>query len=145
MIDSAPDPSPESLRRAKLFWEQAREDHRNARKKRKAKEHLESGYLSFQAALNALTVVCYVNGQFRLPNHRTVGMAGLCAGIDARFEALREACGELDTVQDRSPFDAQPDGAALAELSRTALAHGERVLAAVAAYLKEHRARMFSP
>ena len=138
-------PSPEALRRAKLFWEQARDDHRNAGKKRKAKEHLESAYLSFQAALNALAVVCYVNGKFQPPNHSAVQMASLCAEIDPRFEVLREACAALDTVQDRSPFDKQPDAAALAEMSRAALESGERILGAVAAYLKEHRPRMFAP
>lgn len=97
MADSAP--SPQALRRAKLFWEQAGLDSQGARQKHKARAYLESGYLSFQAALNALTAVCYLNAKFQLPNHSAVQMAGLCAAVDTRFEAVREACEALEAVQ----------------------------------------------
>lgn len=138
-------PTPEALRRAKLFWEQASEDHRNAGKKLKAKAYLESGYLSFQAALNALSVVCYLNGKFRLPNHSTAQMAALCAGIDPRFEAVRDACEGLDAVQQQSPFGPQPDDTALDGMSRTALHNGKSVLDAVSGYLKANRRHAFAP
>ncbi len=142
---AAPAPTPQTVRRAKLFWEQAGQDRKNAEMKHKAREHLESGYLSFQAALNALTVVCYLNGKFQLPNFSAVRMAALCADIDPRFEALREACAALEAVQQRSPFDAAPDAAVLAELSRTSLERGAQVLDAVRLYLKDHRKHAFAP
>lgn len=138
-------PTSQTARRAKLFWEQAGQDHKRAEKKHKAREHLESGYLSFQAALNALTVVCYLNGKFQLPNFSAVRMAALCADIDPRFEALREPCAALEAVQQRSPFDTAPDAADLAELSRASLEHGTQVLDAVRRYLKDQRQHAFAP
>jgi hypothetical protein len=143
MTQSAP--SPQVLRRARLFWEQAILDGRSARDKHKASAHLESGYLSFQSALNALTAVCYLNGRFQLPNFSAVQMAGLCAEVDGSFDAIGEACAALDAVQQHSPFDAKADPAALANLSRESLAHGAHIVAAVRTYLKERRKRFFAP
>jgi hypothetical protein len=132
-------PTSQALRRAKLFWEQALLDRKGAEQKRKAKAHLESGYLNFQAALNALAAVCYLNGKFQIPNHSAARMAALCAEMDPRFEAIQEAGAALEAVQQRSPFDAEPDAAALAELSRAAQEDGGKVLDAVRSYLKERR------
>jgi hypothetical protein len=143
MADSAP--SPQTLRRAKLFWEQAGLDNRGARQKHKARAYLESGYLSFQAALNALTAVCYLNSKFQLPNHSTVQMAGHCAAVDARFDAIREACEALEAVQHHGPFDADADDASLAKLSADGLRQSALVIAAARAYLKAHRTRFFAP
>jgi HEPN domain-containing protein len=138
-------PSPQTLRRAKLFWEQAGQDHRAARERQRAGAPLEAAYLSFQAALNALTVVCYLNGRFQLPNFSTVRMAAQCAELDARFEAVRESCETLEAVQERGPFDAEPDPDALAALGKASLAQSDQVVEAVRAYLKEHRKRFFAP
>jgi len=138
-------PTPQALRRARLFWAQAGQDQKAAAQKHKGRAYLESGYLSFQAALNALTVVCYLNGKFQLPNFSAVQMAALCAEIDPSFEAVRESCAALEAVQQRSPFDAAPDAVALAELSHASLEHGAQVLDAVRAYLQVHRRRAFAP
>jgi hypothetical protein len=101
--------------------------------------------LSFQAALNALTVVCYLNGRFQPPNFSTARMAALSAELDPRFEAVRAACDALESVQHRSPFEAEPDPVALGELGRSSLSHSTQVVEAVRAYLKEHRKRFFAP
>jgi len=143
MTDTAP--TPHALRRAKLFWEQAGLDSRGARRKHKARAYLESGYLSFQAALNALAAVCYLNAKFQLPNYSAVQMAGLCAAVDARFDAIREACEALEAVQQHGPFDSGADEAGLARLSAEGLRQSARVIAATRAYLKAHRKRFFAP
>jgi hypothetical protein len=145
MAESAAAPSPQTLRRAKLFWEQATQDQGSAREKYRGHAPLEAAYLSFQAALNALTAVCYVNGRFQLPNFSTVRMAAQCAEIDGRFEGIRAACEALEAVQERSPFDAAPDAAALKALGKDSVDHGAQVLDAVRAYLKEHRKIFFAP
>ena len=137
-------PSEQALRRAKLFWDQAEQDTRAAKDKLK-RAPLESAYLSFQAALNALTVVCYVNGRFQLPNFSTTRMAALCVELDPRFETIREACEALEAVQQHSPFAAEPDSVALAALGKSSFEHSARVVEAVRAYLREHRERFFAP
>jgi hypothetical protein len=143
MAESAP--TPQALRRAKLFWEQAALDSQGARQKHKAHAYVESGYLSFQAALNALTAVCYLNAKFQLPNHSAVQMAGLCAAVDPGFDAIREACTALEAVQHHSPFEAEPDTTGLAQLSAAGLKHSAQVIEAARAYLKAHRKRFFAP
>ena len=137
-------PSGQALRRAQLFWEQSNQDIRAAKDKLK-RAPLESAYLSVQAALNALTVVSYLNGKFQLPNFSTARMAAEAAGVDSRFETLREACEALEAVQHRSPFEADPDPVALADLGKTSFDHGRHVIDSVRGYLKEHQKRFFSP
>ncbi|HEX7928965.1 MAG TPA: hypothetical protein VF678_15320, partial [bacterium] len=92
-------PTPEALRRAKLFWAQAEADLKDAAKKHKAKAHLESGYLSFQGAINALTVVCYLHGRFQVPNFSAAKMAAECQEVDSRFTALDGSCAALEQAQ----------------------------------------------
>lgn len=138
-------PTPEALRRAKVFWQQARQDAKSAAKKRRAGDHLESGYLSFQAAINALTVVCYLQGTFQVPNYSATKMASLCQDVDARFAALGPACAALEEVQAHSPFQPAAEPAVLAELSRASLEHGQAVVETVRGFLKEHRRRFFAP
>jgi len=137
-------PSAQSIRRAKLFWEQATQDLKGAREKLPSAP-LESAYGCFQAALNALTTVCYLNGRYQLPNFSTARMAALCAEFEPAFESLRAPCDELESVQHRSPFDKAPDPQALAELGRTSLAASTQVVDRVRDYLKEHRKRFFAP
>jgi hypothetical protein len=138
-------PSPEALRRAQVFWQQAQQDVKSAAKRHQAGKHLESGYLSFQGAINALTVVCYLHGRFQVPNFSAVKMASLCQDLDARFEALQPACVALEQVQEHSPFQPAAEPAVLVELSRASLAGGRTVLETVRGYLKEQRRRFFAP
>lgn len=132
-------PSPRAVRRARLFWEQAHRDHRAARDKQRRRAPLQAAYLSVQAALNALSAVSYLNGRFQLPNFSTARMAALCVELDGRFEAILSACESLEAVQERSPFDATQDAAALDALGAASVEHSTRVLDAVRMYLKEHR------
>lgn len=145
MAEFPPAPSPQTIRRAKLFWEQAAQDQESARRKQRDAAPLEAAYLSFQAALNALTAVCYLHGRFQLPNFSALRMAALCTELDGRFEKISSACEALEAVQERSPFDAAPDAAALDTLGKASVDHGARVLEAVRAYLKEHRRVFFAP
>ena len=140
----APRPSAETLRRARLFWRQARDDLKAAARRLKAGAGLESGYLSAQAASNALSTVCCLHGRFQLPTHSPARMAGLCEELDARFAALGDACAGLEEVQQHSPF-APPEPAAALALARRALEQGGAVCEEVRAYLREHRGRFFAP
>jgi len=132
-------PSPRAVRRARLFWDQAHQDHRAARDKQRRHAPLEAAYLSVQAALNALSAVSYLNGRFQLPNFSTARMAALCVELDGRFEAILGACESLEAVQEHSPFEDAPDTAALDALGAASVEHSTRVLDAVRTYLNEHR------
>jgi hypothetical protein len=145
--DQAPDyvPTPEALRRAQVFWRQAEADLKDATKKHKAKAHLESGYLSFQGAINALTVVCYLHGRFQVPNFSAAKMAALCQDVDGRFTALDAACAALEQAQGHSPFGPPSPPAELLAMSQAALDGGRAVVETVRGYLKEHRRRYFTP
>ena len=148
MADPTPSPyvpTPEALRRAQLFWRQAEDDLKAAGKRHKAKVYIEAGYLSFQGAINALTVVCYLHGQFQVPNYSAAKMAAACVEIDERFATLEAACMALEQVQHHSPFGSAGDPAAVAEDSRAGLEGGRQVLEMVRSYLKEHRREYFAP
>ena len=138
-------PSPEAVRRARTFWEQSRQDLQEARRKLKARSYLDSSYLSLQAAINSMMSVCYLNGEFRVPNFSTIQLAGRLEGFDARFRAIAPHCRALEEVQSRSPYDPARDEADERSQSRLNYAHGDAILKAVRVYLKENRKRFFSP
>lgn len=142
---AAHEPSAEALRRAQVFWHQAQDDAQRAKKQHRAGAHLESGYLSFQAAINALAAVAYLHGQFRGPTYSAAKMAALCEELDPRFGSVAEACRALEAVQEHSPFRPPEHPAALAPLAAASLAHVQAVLQAVRAFLKENRRRYFKP
>ncbi len=145
MPESSAAPTPEALRRARLLWQQGGSDLNSARVRRKEGAHLESAYLSFQAAINALSAVCYLHGQFRIPNFSPVQLASLCEGFDGQFSALAAPCAELEGVQKHGPFDAATDGQALGTLSKDALQRSLAVQDAVRRYLTANRKRFFTP
>jgi len=145
MTESAPIPTAETLRRARMFWEQGQADLAEAKRLRRAGSHLDSSYLSFQAAINALTSVCYLHGEFRVPNFSTVQLAALLQGFDAQFERVEAAAQALESAQELNPFAGERD---LAEEQRRAeefYDHGYSIVKTVRGYLKANRKRFFAP
>lgn len=145
MENADQNPSPEAVRRARAFWEQSRQDLKEARRKLNSKSYLDSSYLSLQAAINSMMSVCYLNGEFRVPNFSTIQLAGRLEGFDARFRAIAPHCRALEEVQGRSPYDPARDEADERSQSRLNYAQGDAILKAVRGYLKENRKRFFSP
>ena len=128
--------SENTVQRARVLWQQSREDLSEAKRRLRKGAHLESSYLSLQAALNALSCVCSLNGEVRLPSHSPVQMAGLCAGIDVRFEDLGKACEALEEVHERSPFADDREAQEERRYARLCHGHAQSVLEAVRGYLK---------
>ena len=137
-------PSAETLRRAQMLWEQSGLDLRQAKRFRREKRWLEGSFLAIQAALNALTALCGLQGHFRLPNYSAVQLASLCAQEEPAFEALLPTCRALDEAQEQSPFAEIPAPEAKAAGTRT-LAHSTEVISAVRTHLKKHRKKYFKP
>ncbi|HUJ75064.1 MAG TPA: hypothetical protein VL359_09405 [bacterium] len=140
-------PSDQALHRARVSWLQSVTDYRSAQKRRRQRAYLESAYLSFQSALNALSAVCHAHRRYQIPNFSTVQLAALCEEFDARFADVREACAALEKVQDYSPFAQGATGhdRELARVAQAALRHAGLVHKAVRAFLKENRKRFFAP
>lgn len=138
-------PGAETLRRARLFWRQSREDLKEARRLLRAGATLDSGYASLQAALNALSAVCYLQGHVQLPQSSTLHMLDLCRQADSRFEMLAGACAALEEAARQNPFVPQPqtDGGKAAGKAR--LEQSGEIIAMVRAYLKDNRKRFFAP
>ncbi len=138
-------PSPETLRRAQAYWQQGQADLKEARRHRRARAHLESAYFSFQAAVNALVSVCYLEGHYQVPTHSVLRLTGLLQGHDERFAALQAAAESLEGAQQLNPFAAERDAAQEQAQARLYYDQSAAILDAVRAYLKVHRKRYFSP
>ena len=144
-MNSTDELSSETLRRARLAWEQSVADLRNARHSLKQGGTLESSFFSLQAAVNALAVVPQLYGHFQLPTHSPTQLLALCRDVDNRFEALEAPCATLEAVQDQDPFrpgarEEDPQSA-----SQRALDDAKAVHKAVREFLKDNRKRYFVP
>ena len=138
-------PSPETARRARVFWEQSRQDLKGARRQLRAGAYLDSGYASLQAALNALSAVCYLQGHLQLPQSSPVRMLALCRAAHPRFGELEEACMALEEAAEQNPFAPAKDADGGKAAGKARLAQSGAVVKSVRAYLKDNRGRFFAP
>ncbi|MBI4082668.1 MAG: HEPN domain-containing protein [Candidatus Lambdaproteobacteria bacterium] len=142
-MTESPKPTPDTLRRARVYWEQSRADLKLSRRRLREGAFLECAYFSLQAATNALSTVCRLHGHVQLPQHSLGRLAELCAEADGRFRGPAPSLAALEAVMARSPFEPpQPDAEAQ---SRACLDHAETILDTVRGYLREHRRRYFAP
>jgi HEPN domain-containing protein len=142
--EAAP-PSAETLRRAQTFWQQGQADLKEARRKLRARSYVDASYLSFQAALNALTSLAHLHGEPRAPNFSTLRLASLLEGYDPALAPLRAAAEALEEAQALNPYAAQRDAAEERRRARLYYAHGAAILKQVRAWLKARRRRFFAP
>lgn len=140
-----PAPGPDALRRARNYWEQSGEDCKDAGQRLQHRNWLDASYLHYQSAVNALICVCHLHGKFRVPANSAVQLAASCAGEEPRFAGLREACGELEEVLQRGPYDAGRDPLEEERLANRCQAHAGIVRDTVRGYLKDNRKRYFKP
>ena len=143
---SEPDtPSADTLRRARVFWQQSRQDLKAAKGQLRLGGSLESGYLSLQAALNALSAVCYLSGHVQLPQSSTMHMLALCREADPRFAMLEEACMALEEAAEQNPFAPPRDVDEGKRAAKARYEQGSAIVQAVQTYLKDNRKRFFAP
>ena len=140
-------PTSETIRRARVFWEQSAQDLKEARRMLRRKDFLRSSFLSLQAAMNGLAAVCHLHGHFQLPTGGPAQLLGLCAQADPRFGEQVGAYPALERVLEQEPF--APGRASETEVEaafgRQCLEEGERLLESVKGYLRENRERFFAP
>ncbi|MCZ6531574.1 MAG: hypothetical protein O7A08_01265 [SAR324 cluster bacterium] len=137
--------SPPSLHRARVFWEQSQQDLKTAKRQQRAGAFLDGRYFSLQAALNALSAVCHLQGHFQLPNASVLMLLALCRDVDPRFALLNQACTALEEAALQNPFVPGTDQGNGKAAGRDNLAHSEAVIKAVRGYLKDNRKRYFAP
>ena len=137
-------PSAEILRRARAHWEQAGEDLRQARRALGKGDPVQGGFMSLQAAQNALRVPCLLHGHVMPPLHSPAALAALLGAEVPELTALAAPCGVLEEAQGLNPFARRDPGEEREQAAR-ALEQAEAVLAQIKAYLKARKHRYFAP
>jgi len=136
-------PSPETLRRARLVWEQSRADLKSARASHKSGLFMHSSFLCLQSAMNGLSAICQLHGHFQLPTGGPAQLLALCAQSDPGFPAMEFP--QLERVLGRNPF--APDDASdpAPAFSQACLSEGEALSKSIQRYLKANKGRFFAP
>ena len=88
------------VHRAKISWEQSKEDLEMAKSFLKTSPDT-SCLLSNQAAINAFSSILYAKGYFQLPAYSSLEMLNLCSTVVPNVEITREFCDLLDSSLNR--------------------------------------------
>ena len=92
--------SERSIKRAKVSWEQSKEDLEMA--KSMIKTHPDTScLLSSQAAINAFSSILQAHGHFQLPAYSPTEMLNQCSSVSPAFEKARSMCAVLDSALNR--------------------------------------------
>jgi len=140
-----PSPSPETIRRARLFWEQGGEDLKSARALLRRKAYMQSSFFSLQGAVNGLSALCHLQGHYRLPGGGPTQLLALLAGGAPELARDAGPLGTLDQVTEHDPFAEPEPGDDLAAHCRACLDEAERLMKRLKAYLKANRKTYFAP
>jgi len=142
MADSPP-PSPETLRRARLAWEQSQADLKSARASHKAGQFIKSSFLCLQSATNGLAAICQLHGHFQLPSGGPAQLLALGIRSDPAFPSAEFP--HLERVLERNPFAPDKTSDPASEFSRACLSECEALGKSIRSYLKANKGRFFAP
>jgi len=138
--------SERSIQRAKVSWEQSKEDLEMA--KSMIKTHPDTScLLSSQAAINAFSSILQAHGHFQLPAYSSSEMLNQCSSVSPAFEKARSQCAVLDSALNRdllghaSPKNIQFTPA----FARTSFEASRKIHKIVRVYWHENRQRFFDP
>ena len=139
--------SERSIQRAKVSWEQSKEDLEMA--KSMIKTHPDTScLLSSQAAINAFSSILQAHGHFQLPAYSSTEMLNLCSSVSTVVvEQARSQCAVLDSALNRdllghtSPKNIQFTPA----FARTSFEASRKIHKIIRAYWHENRQRFFDP
>ena len=139
--------SERSIQRAKVSWEQSKEDLEMA--KSMIKTHPDTScLLSSQAAINAFSSILQAHGHFQLPAYSSTEMLNLCSSVSTVVvEQARSQCAVLDSALNRdllghaSPKNIQFTPA----FARTSFEASRKIHKIIRAYWQENRQRFFDP
>jgi hypothetical protein len=92
--------SKRSIQRAKVSWEQSKEDLEMAKSMIKTNPDT-SCLLSSQAAINAFSSILQAHGHFQLPAYSSMEMLNHCSPVAPQVEQTRSQCAVLDSALNR--------------------------------------------
>jgi len=92
--------SERSIHRAKISWEQSKQDLEMAKSFIKTSPDT-SCLLSNQSAINALSSILNAKGYFQLPAYSSTEMLNLCSSVFPEMEETRTHCEILDSSLNR--------------------------------------------
>ena len=138
--------SERSIKRAKVSWEQSKQDLEMA--KTMIKSHPDTScLLSNQAAINGFSSILQAHGHFQLPAYSSIEMLKKCSSVTPSVEKARSQCAVLDSALNRdllghtSPKNIQFTPA----FARTSFQASRKIHKIIKAYWQENRKRFFDP
>ena len=138
--------SERSIQRAKVSWEQSKEDLEMA--KSMMKTHPDTScLLSSQAAINAFSSILQAHGHFQLPAYSSTEMLNQCSSVSPVFEQVRSQCAVLDSSINRDLLGhASPKNIHFTPaFARTSFEASRKIHKIIRAYWQEKRQRFFDP
>ena len=135
-----------SIQRARVSWEQSKEDLEMA--KSMIKTHPDTScLLSNQAAINAFSSILQAHGHFQLPAYSSTEMLNKCNSVSPTVEHARSQCAVLDSVLNRdllgntSPKNIRYTPA----FARTSFEASREIHKIISVYWENNRQRFFEP
>ena len=135
-----------SIQRARVSWEQSKEDLEMA--KSMIKTHPDTScLLSSQATINAFSSILQAHGHFQLPAYSSTEMLNQCSSVSPAFEKARSMCAVLDSALNRDLLG----HASLKNIqftpafARTSFEASRKIRKIIRTYWEENRKRFFDP
>ncbi len=138
--------SERSIRRARVSWEQSKDDLEMA--KSMIKSHPDTSCLfSSQATINAFSSILQAHGNFQLPAYSSTEMLNQCNSVSNIFEQARSQCAVLDSTIDRDLLGntSQKNIQFTPAFAKTSFEASRKILKIVRAYWRENSQRFFDP
>ncbi len=138
--------SERSVQRAKVSWEQSKQDLEMA--KTMIKSHPDTScLLSNQAAINAFSSILQAHGHFQLPAYSSTEMLNMCSSVSTVVEQARSQCAVLDSAINRDLLghSSLKNIQFTPAFARTSFEASSKIHKIIRAYWQENRLRFFDP
>ena len=138
--------SEQSIHRARISWEQSREDLDLAKSFIKTNPDT-SCLLSNQSAINGFSSILQAKGYFQLPAFSSTEMLNMCSSVANEVEETRPQCEVLDSALNRDllghtrPKNIQFTPA----FAKTSYEASKQIHKIIKAYWRKNKVRYFAP
>ena len=138
--------SERTIHRAKVLWEQSKEDLGMAKSMIKTNPNT-SCLLSSQAAINALSSILQAHGHFQLPAYSSIELLNHCSSLAPLIEQARSHCAVLDSALNRDLLgNTSPKNIKFTPaFAKTAFEASGKILKIIRTYWTENSNRFFDP
>ena len=138
--------SERSIQRAKVSWEQSKDDLEMAKSMIKTQPDT-SCLLSSQAAINAFSSILQAQGHFQLPTYSSTEMLNKCSSVSPLVEQARKHCAVLDSSLNRDLLGntSTKNIQFTPAFARTSFEASRKILKIVRTYWLENRKSFFDP